>query len=74
MDFKNSIRMIGYYFEDYSPKLLTEVLAGNVQGTLGFASDEKSDLVPNICLNCNTKVRSNAERIVLMISKKFNEK
>ena len=49
MDFKNSIRMIGYYFEDYSPKLLTEVLAGNVQGALGFASDEKSDLVPNTC-------------------------
>lgn len=40
MNFKNSVRMIGDYFEDCSPKLLTEVLAGNLQGALGFVAIE----------------------------------
>ena len=72
MEFKDSIRMIGDY-DDCSPKLYTEVLAGNLQGALGFVTDEKSDLVPNTCLKCNTKLRSKPERIVLMLSKKFYE-
>lgn len=72
MKFKDSIRMIGDY-DDCSLKLYTEVLAGNVQGALGFVTDDKSDLVPNTCLKCNTKLRSKPERIVLMISKKFYE-
>lgn len=72
LEFKDSIRMIGDY-DDCSPKLYTEVLAGNVQGALGFINDEKSDLVPNTCLKCNTKLRSKHERIVLMLSKKFSE-
>ena len=74
MEFKNSVRMIGHYLEDCSPRLLTEVLAGNVRGALGFVPDEKSDLVPNTCLSCNTKVRSNSARIVLMLSKNFSDK
>ena len=72
MEFKDSIRMIGDY-DGTSAKLYTEVLAGNVQGVLGFVNDEKSDLVPNTCLKCNTKLRSRPERIVLMLSKKFAE-
>lgn len=74
MDFANSVRIIGDYFENDSPKLYTEVLAGNVQGALGFVHDEKSILVPNTCLNCNIRLRANSSRIVLMLSKPLNEK
>lgn len=73
MEFADNVRMIGEYEDDNSPKLITDVLAGNIQGALGFVEDEKNDLVPNTCLNCNTKIRSKSERIVLMISKKFSE-
>lgn len=42
MDFKDHVRMIGE-FEDCSPKLFTEVLAGNIQGALGFVHDNKGE-------------------------------
>ena len=74
MEFKNSIRMIGNYSKDCSPRLITEVLAGNIQGALGFVHDEKSDLVPNTCLKCDTKLRSSSARIVLMLSKNLSDK
>lgn len=73
MDFKDNIRVIGY-FEDCSPRLMTEVLAGNNHGALGFVSDEKDDLVPNTCLKCDTKHRVDSERIVMILSKKFEDK
>lgn len=74
MDFANSVRIIGNYFEDGSPRLYTEVLAGNIQGALGFVHDKKSNLVPNTCLNFNIRLHSNSTRIVLMLSKALNEK
>lgn len=70
LDFKNNVRMIGD-FEDCSPKLFTEVLAGNIQGALGFVHDNKDNLVPNTCLKCNTNNRVDAEKIVLILSKGF---
>lgn len=73
MEFKDNVRVIGY-FEDCSPRLMTEVLAGNNQGALGFVSDDKEYLVPNTCLKCDTKHRTDSERIVMILSKKFADK
>lgn len=72
MDFKDHVRMIGE-FEDCSPKLFTEVLAGNIQGALGFVHDNKDELVPNTCLKCNTNHRADAERIVLILSRNLSD-
>lgn len=73
MDFKDNVRVIGY-FEDCSPRLMTDVLAGNHHGALGFVMDEKEDLIPNTCLKCNTRNRVDSERIVMILSKKFTDK
>lgn len=73
MEFKDKIRVVGY-FEDCSPRLMTDVLAGNHQGALGFVKDEKDCLVPNTCLKCDTRFRVDSERIVMILSKKFEDK
>lgn len=65
--------MIGDY-DQHSPKLITEKLAGNIQGCMGFVLSSSGKYIPNTILKGRTDdFTKKTDRVLLIYRKKSTD-